>query len=102
MPPRTIRITASQSRPTGVVSSILSAGMRVLHLEAWVRCAAKGRCDRGRSNHCVATHEACSLAWSHAEHRFSQLELERAVAAGRRRPDDAAADGARAVAELHA
>ena len=86
MPPRTIRITASQSRPTGVVSSILSAGMQELSLGRRGRWSAGGRGDRRKSNHAVAPHEARGLARGDPEHRLLELELERAVAAGAASP----------------
>src|SRR4051794_19660253 len=102
MPPRTIRITASQSRPTGVVSSILSAGMKKLSLRRRGGRAAGARGDRCRSNHAIAAHEARRLPRGDAERRLVELDRERAVAAGRRVPGHAAGDRLRAVAQLHA
>src|SRR3954452_169884 len=102
MPPSTIRITASQSRPTGVVSSILSAGMKKLSLRRRGRCAAGVRGDRRTSNHAVAAHEARRLPRSNAQRRLVELERERTVAPGTRDGGDAAADRPRAVAQLHA
>src|SRR4051812_16335489 len=103
MPPRTIRITGSQSRPTGVISSIMSADIRELPLgrRGWRRPRAR-RCDRRKSNHGVAAHEAGRLPGRHAVRRLVELERERAVAAGRRGALHGAADGPRAVAQLHA
>src|SRR3954454_3452670 len=103
MPPRTIRITGSQSRPTGVISSIMSADIRELPLgrRRWRRPRAR-RCDRRKSNHGVAAHEAGRLPGRDAVRRLVELERERAVAAGGRVALHGAPDGSRAVAQLHA
>src|SRR4051812_46320804 len=85
----------------GVVSSILSAGMNKLSLRRRGGRAADGRGDRRKSNHALAAHEARGLAWGDAERRLLELDRERAVAAARRIARDAAADGLRAVAQLH-
>src|SRR4051794_24671881 len=102
MPPSTMRITASQSRPMGVVSSILSAGMKKLSLRGRGLDPAGGRGDRGESNHALAAHEARRLPGSDAERRLVELDREGTVASARQVARDAAADRRRAVAQLHA
>src|SRR3954447_8915236 len=102
MPPSSMRITASQSRPMGVVSSIRSAGMGELHLWAGCESVAGRRGDRRKSNHAVAAHEASLLPGSHAHNRLVELDEQPAVAPGRRGSGHATAHRPRAVAQLHA
>src|SRR5881275_2685745 len=108
MPPRTIRMTASQAGQIGVVSSIRSAtGKDGLPSGLPVKSAVGGRRvrrwpDGGEADPRLPAHQAGELAGRHAVDGLRELEHEPPVSACMCAPIDAASDGRGAVAKLHA